>query len=100
MTTIGFIALTLEVTEEAKRFVSRCRELGTASCGDTVDEAFENIKDATIEYLNAIERLGERPRIFKEKGIVLQKKPPTTIRRELHTNTFVRPYVTKVPVPA
>jgi len=43
--------------------------LGTASCGDSFDEALANIAEATSEYLNTIERLGERTRIFKEKRI-------------------------------
>jgi predicted RNA binding protein YcfA (HicA-like mRNA interferase family)/predicted RNase H-like HicB family nuclease len=102
MAAIGYVALTLEVHREGRQFVSRCRELGTASCGDTLDEAFENIKDATIEYLNAIEQLGERPRIFREKGIKTRKKPPSVVRQEyeLAPGAFVGSYVTKVPVPA
>ena len=99
---VGFITLTLEVAKEGRQFVSRCRELGTASCGDSFDEALENIEDATLAYLNAIEELGERPRIFREKGIRVNKKRPTTVRREysLPPGAFVGPYVTKVPVPA
>ena len=100
--TVGFATLTFEVAREGKHFVSRCRELGTASCGDTFDEALKNIEEATAEYLNAIERLGERPRIFQERGIVVRKTRPSTVRREfeLHPGAFVGPYVTKIPVPA
>ena len=90
------------VSREGKHFVSRCPELGTASCGDTFDEALTNIKEAALEYLNTIERLGERPRIFKEKGISIRKTRPASIRREveLRPDAFVGSYVTKVPVPA
>jgi predicted RNase H-like HicB family nuclease len=98
----GYIAVTLEIVEEGKQFASRCRELGTASCGATFDEALANIKEATVEYLNTIERLGEQPRIFEEKGISLRKNRPSKVRREyeLAPGGFVGPYVTKVPVPA
>jgi predicted RNase H-like HicB family nuclease len=98
----GFITLTLEVAREGKHFVSRCRELGTASCGDSFDEALDNIREATQEYLNTIERLGERPRIFQEKGIVIRKTRPSTVRREydLRPGAFVGTYVTKIPVAA
>ena len=68
MAEVGFIALTLEVVAEGKHFVSRCLELGTASFGDSIDEAFDNVSDATVEYLNTIERLGERERVFAEKA--------------------------------
>lgn len=98
---VGFITLTLAVSREGKHFVSRCQELGTASCGDTFDEALENIEEATLEYLNTIERLGERPRILKEKGIVTRKTRPSRVRREyeLHPGAFIGAYVTKIPVP-
>ena len=102
MAKAGYIALTLTVAKEGKHFVSRCPELGTASCGDTFDEALQNIQEATVEYLNTIERLGERPRVFREKGVAVRKTRPTIFRREyeLHPNAFVGPYVTRVPVPA
>ncbi len=98
----GFITLTLTVSREGKHFVSRCSELGTASCGDTFDEALENIKEATLEYLSTIDRLGERQRILDEKGIVIRKRRPSNVRGEyeLHPDAFIGPYITKVPLPA
>jgi predicted RNase H-like HicB family nuclease len=94
--------LTLEVVREGRHYVSRCRELGTASSGESFDEALENIKDATLEYLNAIEELGERPRIFRERGLRVSRKRPTKVRREyaLPPGAFVGPFVAKVPVAA
>ena len=65
----GYVTLTLEAFPEGKRFVSRCRELEVTSCGDSVGEAFDAVIDAVSTYLNAIERLGQRERIFKELGI-------------------------------
>ncbi len=73
---IGYISLTLEAYREGKSFVSRCRELDVASCGNTADEAMEAVQEATTDYLNAIEVLGERHRIFAEKGIVIHKSRP------------------------
>lgn len=65
----GYIVVTFHVHEEDGQFASVCPELGTASCGDTVDEAFRNIKEATIQYLDAIEASGERERIFRRRNI-------------------------------
>ena len=73
---IGYVMLTLEAYREGKAYVSRCRELGVASCGDTLDEAMTAIREATTDYLNAIDVLGERHRIFAEKGIVIHKSRP------------------------
>jgi len=68
---LGYIVVTFHVREEDGQFVSLCPELGTASCGDTVDEAFRNISEATIQYLNAIEANGERERIGRDVDICL-----------------------------
>lgn len=78
----GYITLTLEAYQEGKRFVSRCRELGVTSCGDTASEAIDQIRDAVTLYLNAIEQLGERERVFAEKGITIRSTRPRKVRME------------------
>jgi predicted RNase H-like HicB family nuclease len=95
----GYVVLTLTVSKEGKHYVSECEELGTASFGETVDEAVANVIDASTEYLRAIERLGERKRIFKERGIAIRRAPPRKVRQEyeISPGAFVGPYVTKVP---
>lgn len=66
---VGYVVLTFRVYQEGDQYVSECVELGTASCGDSIDEAFANIKEATLLYLNAIEESGERERIFRRRNI-------------------------------
>ena len=101
MAAVGFIALTLEVVAEGKHFVSRCLELGTASFGDTIDEAFHNVTEATAEYLNTLERLGERERVFAEKGITVQRTRPDIVRTvDLKPGTTVSSYIAEVPLAA
>lgn len=70
---IGYVELTVIVEREQNQFVSYCPEFDTASCGDTVEEAFENLKDATLVYLNALEETGEREWVFKERNIRIEK---------------------------
>lgn len=72
----GYVAMTYQVHEEDGQWVSACLELGTASCGDTVDEAFKNIHEATIQYLNAIEESGDRERIFRKRNIPIYPVKP------------------------
>lgn len=36
------------VWKEEKVYMSKCPELGVASCGDTVEEAVKNLKEATL----------------------------------------------------
>jgi len=55
--------------EGDSRWLAECRELGTASYGDTPEEARERIVEAIELHLNALERYGERERFFAERGI-------------------------------
>jgi predicted RNase H-like HicB family nuclease len=50
--------VTLTVKRDGKLYASKCIELGTASCGATKEEAFKNIQEATLLYLNTLEDLG------------------------------------------
>jgi predicted RNase H-like HicB family nuclease len=81
------VVLTLVVHKEDSQYVSRCSELGTTSCGDTVDEAFRNIREATLLYLNAIEEAGERERVFRQKGIQVFLGPPHEAETSVRVST-------------
>lgn len=89
----SYVILTYKVWAEKGQFVSECQELGVASCGDTIDEAFRNIQDAVTLYLNSIEEQGDRPRIFKERGIRMLKAPRAP--KSALTDVSVNEYVTR-----
>jgi predicted RNase H-like HicB family nuclease len=76
----GYIILTLVIHEEDGQFASVCPELGTASCGDTVDEALANIREATLQYLSAIDQNGTRERIFRKRNIPIYPVQPEDTR--------------------
>lgn len=66
------------------------------SCGSDVAAAFENLKDSITTYLNAVEKLGDRERVFAEKGIEIRKTKPRTISVEfvnLPPNSYASGYV-------
>jgi hypothetical protein len=87
----GYITLTLEAFPEGKSFVSRCRELGVTSCGDSIGAAIDAVRDAVATYLNAIEALGERERIFAERGIAILHTKPRLVQLDsdsLPPNSF------------
>ena len=47
---------TAVVWKETEGYVSKCPELGVASCGDSFDEAISNLREAVELYLeNAME---------------------------------------------
>ena len=67
---MGYITLTHVVLQEEgdNAYTGYCPELGTATCGDTPDEAMQNLGEAVVMHLNALEETGERKRFFKELG--------------------------------
>ena len=50
--------LTATIWEEEGVYVSKCPELGVASCGDTPEEALSNLKEAVELYLDNAKELG------------------------------------------
>jgi len=59
---IGQIRLDFLITYESDAFYIRCLDFGIMSCGKTVDECKENIKEAIEIYL---EGLSEGNKLFK-----------------------------------
>ncbi|MBI5894316.1 MAG: type II toxin-antitoxin system HicB family antitoxin [Deltaproteobacteria bacterium] len=49
---------TVIVWKEKEGYVSKCPELGVASCGNSISEATENLKEAVELYLENAETLG------------------------------------------
>lgn len=98
----GYVALTLEVEREGSQYVSRCVELDVASCGDDLDEAIQNVIEATTDYLNAIERHGQRARIFRERGIRVRRAIPESVAvdRRVAVGTVIQSYVAELPISA
>ncbi|MDQ2745627.1 MAG: hypothetical protein M3Z66_25515 [Chloroflexota bacterium] len=67
---LGYIVVTYRVhPEEGGEFGAECVELGIRTCGDSVGAAFDAVAEATLLYLNSLERHGERTRVFTERGI-------------------------------
>ncbi|MBI5191493.1 MAG: type II toxin-antitoxin system HicB family antitoxin [Nitrospirae bacterium] len=49
---------TVVVWRESAGYVSKTPELGVASCGDTVNEAVDNLREAVDLYIENAEALG------------------------------------------
>ncbi|MBA7553845.1 hypothetical protein ES705_46449 [subsurface metagenome] len=65
-------SLTATVWEEEGVYVSKCPELGVASCGDTPEEALSNLKEAAELYLDNAKELGLLANIFKREKKLLK----------------------------
>lgn len=68
---------TAVVWKEEEGYVSKCTELGVASCGETVEGAVSNLKEAVALYLENAKELGIIEDI--EGGITAKVKFTTNI---------------------
>lgn len=93
------ITLTARVYEEDDQYVSQCIELPVSSCGQSVEEAFDALRDATTLYLNTLQAEREIERVFRKYRVkVIAGAPP---KDPLPKNVKARPreYVTPWNVP-
>jgi predicted RNase H-like HicB family nuclease len=89
----GYIVVTVRFSEEGRQWSAVCRELGTAACGDTFEEAREAIEDLMLLHLKALEDAGTRQEFFKKHGIKFFKQKPKTVTCDspLHAGEVVAP---------
>ena len=93
----GYVLLTQVVEEEEDgQYAAHCPELGVATCGDTIEEAFSNLRDAIEVHLNALEEVGTRERVLQERNIVIH---PSTATHE-PVNRIVRQVRQQIPASA
>ena len=97
MAVVGTILLTEVVEQEGDQFAVQCPELGIASCGDSIEEAFANIREAIALHLNVLEELGDRERVFRERGIEISYEVVDVGEPHL-TSRFTRMSRHQVPV--
>lgn len=93
----GYIIVTFKFRKEGKKWTAYCEELGTATFGNTLEEAKENIHEAVLLHLNTLEDVGERERFFHEHNIALYpnrpKKGEIKVTGPFDSETFATPYI-------
>ncbi|MCK4373878.1 MAG: type II toxin-antitoxin system HicB family antitoxin [Candidatus Brocadiae bacterium] len=72
----GYIIVTVTLFREDDQWVGRCLELGTAACGETLDEAKEAIEEAIFLHLNTLEETGERKSFLQKHGVRFYRRRP------------------------
>jgi predicted RNase H-like HicB family nuclease len=60
--------LTFEAELEEGRYAALCVEIGTASCGDTEEEALRNVREATDEYVDYLREEGKLHAFLLNRG--------------------------------
>ena len=97
----AYIVLTLTVEQEDDQFVGICPELGTASCGDTIEEAFSNLEEAIEVHLEALRDIGSLDRVFRERAIeVYRGRPADSAHPPATPGALVRATSRRIPIPA
>lgn len=83
------VAITVRASydEDSGQWASWCEELVVPSSGRTQVEALFNALEATVCYLNAIEALGERRRVFDERGVAVERGLPPDEHEELRVTS-------------
>jgi len=80
MLTNGYIVLTVFFKQDEDVWTAKCQELGTATFGDTFEEAKLNIEEAIKVHLSTLEDVGEIDRFFRENNIKIYSHRPSRIK--------------------
>ncbi len=85
-----FIRLTVIIEKEGDVYLAYCKELGTITCGDTIKEAKANLLDALEVYIEGLEEIGERDKVFGEKGVRIERESDYSadVDKPLSLSTF------------
>ncbi len=90
----GYVLLLFRVVEDDGHWVGLCEELDVSSFGETREEALDATLEATELYLNTLEEMGERERVFGERKLELTDfEPEDTTERQIvvHPGEIVSP---------
>jgi hypothetical protein len=80
----GYAVLTLEFRKEPGGWVGVCRELGTATDGRSLDRVRTELAELVLLTLNGLEDLGDRERVFTERGITFYtERPPARLQTQM-----------------
>ena len=95
-----FIILTEIFGQEDDVWTAKCKELGTATFGETFEEAQRNLREAISLHLNTLDDVGECDKFLRANSIRVYSRPPrksaTTI--PVDTNIFINRNVTPLPL--
>jgi predicted RNase H-like HicB family nuclease len=97
---MSFVRLTYIVNHEEGGYASVYQELGTASCGDTVDEALANLNEAVQVDLLSLEQEGLLEDFLRERGIAvtdMSNEAVAEVRLRLPVGAVVKSEVCSLP---
>lgn len=70
MKEIPSLMFTIQIFREGRKLVSYNPELDVSSCGDTIEEARQNLKSALIGFIKSAKKMGTLDEILEQAGFV------------------------------
>ena len=83
-----YIRLTVVFKQEEDVWTAECSELGTATFGNTFEEAHENIQEAVCLHLNTLEDVGEIEKFFRDNKIEVFTRKPRDINLSIPSQDY------------
>ena len=77
------IRLTEEIWKEGNMYVSYCPELDISSCGESVEQAKKNLKEAIFINFEETKKMGTFDQLLQEAGFEDIQKDVLSVRKEL-----------------
>ena len=71
-----------QIWKEGNMYTSYCPELDVASCGQTVDEARKNLREALEIFIEKISKLGTLEELLEEAGYDLSSQDDVLVKRK------------------
>ena len=97
----GYVVLTGTVEWDEVAYHSRCPELAVSSCGDTVEEALDNLGEALAVLFADLADLGSLEQELRQNGIEVKTEPlpAASVKASVPLGKILRVYVQPVPAP-
>lgn len=95
----GIIVLTGVVEEEGDQYVAYCRELGTSTCADSLEQAFEYLEEAVQVHIEALIEVGELTQVLRERNINITFEPFDQLFLAVPLGKPMKAFQQAVPVP-
>ena len=99
----GYIILTGYTEWDEVAYCSLCPQLGAASCGDTAEQALDNLDESIAVLLEDLADLGTLEQVLTAKGIAIQTGPipadTDTVIASVPIGKPIRVYIHQVPAP-
>jgi len=77
------IRLTEEIWKEGNMYVSYCPELDISSCGEFIEQAKKNLKEAILINFEETKKMGTFEQFLQEAGFENIQKDVLSVRKEL-----------------